>query len=157
MKVLHAHRLVLGRADVLVQLLLPGHVPLGKIRVLIRIPQHFKPGKGRFLLGRDDRNLFNKEIGGVVKPRAYHPKGGEVGLQGGHGAVVDDAALGEEEEVGEQVEGLGGRLVDDAHDDLPVIGEFTHGRADAAGHEGVEAWIEGGEGGRKLRRDEWAR
>ena len=149
---LHAHCLVLDRAHVLVQLVLPGHVPLGEIRVLVAVPKHLEAGIRRFLLGGDDRNLINKEIGGIVKPRADHAEGGEVRLQGGHRAIVDDAALGEEEEVGEEVEGLGGRLVDDAHDDLAVIGQFTHGRADAARHEGVEAWRErreGREGGRE--------
>ena len=122
MKMLHAHRHVLRHADLIRQLGLPGHVPLGEIGALIRVPQQLQTRHRGFLLGRDDRNLIDKEISRVVKAGTDYPKGREVRLQRGHGAVVHDTPLGEEEEMGKKIESLRGRLMDDAHDDFSIIG-----------------------------------
>ena len=65
-----------------------------------------------------------------------------VWLDGWVGGWVGGRTLGQEAEVGEEVERVGGRLVDDADDDLARIGELAEEEADGLGHERVKTWVE---------------
>ena len=98
-------------------------------------------------LGRDE---LEDKISGIVVLPALHCQGGlEVGEGlSGRAGVGEAAVAGQEDEVAEEVVGLGGGAVDRGEDDASLIGEVLEGLKDLLGFErgwnGMEDQTENG-------------
>jgi hypothetical protein len=74
-------------------------------------------GGGGLVAGEVCVYEIDDEFGWVHVERDGVAEGGEVGVYVGDGAVEDGFAAGEEEQLVEEGEGCGGRLVDGCYDD----------------------------------------